>query len=158
MGLAFYALVNAAVEDRLSWTTALKKAALGMAVTPVFFFINTTIVEVVRECTFMTIIPKFRQDLGNAYLLALIWTPVQLLNFRLFADPVSQTLFGIVPDIALAVCMNFLYNRGLVGLKVCGPADKTLDGSTQTDEPAVGGPCQGIDSSGLQSALPVTTA
>ena len=71
------------------------------------------------------------QDLGNAYIMGLIWTPVAILNYRLFSDPVPQTLFSILPDILLAIGMNYLYNRGVQNSSELLPSsDKEDDGKS----------------------------
>ena len=61
MAIVFCGMINTSYSPIRSWPTACKKALLGLSMTPLFFLVNTAIVESIKECSLCTIVPKFRQ-------------------------------------------------------------------------------------------------
>eukprot|EP00668_Euglena_longa_P036045 GGOE01046315.1.p1 GENE.GGOE01046315.1~~GGOE01046315.1.p1 ORF type:complete len:265 (-),score=68.94 GGOE01046315.1:350-1144(-) len=99
--------------DDLSFTTALKKASLRLAIGPLFFCIGTFFVESLREQHFRSVIPKLRQDFGTAMMLSLFSFPVMILIYLCTDDVVYQSLLGVIPDLFFSMASNMIMNRGL---------------------------------------------
>eukprot|EP00667_Euglena_gracilis_P018118 EG_transcript_19218 len=114
ISVLYLSAINHTMGDELSWQNSLRKTAMGFILQPTFFVLNTAIVETLKHCGFNTIVPKIKQDFGYAFLLSVIWLPISFCNYLLFTTPTAQTLFCIIPDIFIAIGMNYLYNRGLI--------------------------------------------
>ena len=128
LNLGFLTTINTSIPKELSWPHAALKTLLGLVLTPLFFALNTAVVEFIRNWGFGTVLRKLQQDFRNTLLVTCLHSPVALVCYRLFATPGAQMLFFAAPNFFVSVALNHLYNKRVaqpLGLPEC-PVDDAV--------------------------------